>query len=299
MKKLFLFIFLFGSFISRGQTQRTDFQLFNNEGENYKTYVKIENENYTSYSSSHLKSKSVVKIKINSFREGRNFISLLYQYQVVADTFLLQGANNMDDFINLNHPSKIPFKTNEIWTFYTRNDSLFRYDVSETNRNFNDNLPRHNIVSYFIYSDSLILAKNYFLRNTHFKKYSTDSILVNLNPRVLKRYYLRWEKDYLLISRQNDSIHSFSNDSIIYEEMEYQFNVEPFWKTIFYLTGGEGPIYSFEVFEAEEKPLKWKYNHRKQEEFKNEFEFDDKDRVTKIEYFKNQNLYKILKIKYY
>ena len=38
--------------------------------------------------------------------------------------------------------------------------------------------------------------------------------------------------------------------------MEYQFNVEPFWKTIFYLTGGEGPIYSFEVFEAEEKPLK-------------------------------------------
>ena len=81
--------------------------------------------------------------------------------------------------------------------------------------------------------------------------------------------------------------------------MEYQFNVEPFWKTIFYLTGGEGPIYSFEVFEAEEKPLKWKYNNRKQEEFKNEFEFDDKDRVTKIEYFKNQNLYKILKIKYY
>lgn len=281
-----------------GLAQRTEFNVFNSKGEHYKTYIKTVNDNSTSYTRYYYhKGKSIKNITITTSDELLNFKRYIFEYRYIEDTLKIRDAQNINQFVKKNDLSSQNFKTREIWTLYVRNDSLFRYDLSEYDPN-RKGIPRFTQFHYFNYADSLLEVESYFLKFTHLEQFSKDSILIKKDGDLLIRYYLRWKKPYIFTSQKKDSLWTFGNDSIIYSEVVYEYNKEPFWKRLYLMTGGEGPIYHFEVIDMEEKLVKWKYDYVIKSKDQNEIKYDEKGRPVIVEYYQNEQLVKTIKIKY-
>lgn len=290
-----LIIFLFSI---QGMAQRTEFYGLNSEGKHFKTYVKIKSGNTTSYTSYFIKGRSIRNITVKTSEENWDFKRYIFEYSYIEDTTQIKDAENIDQFVKWNDPSNLTFKTREIWTFYVRNDSLFRYDLSEYSPTFKG-IPRFTQFTYFDYSDSLVELNSYFLKFTKYEQFSKDSILVLENGDLLQRYSLRWEKSPPFISQKLDSIWLFKSDSVIYYELIYEYNREPFWRKLYLMTSGEGPIYNFEIIDMEDKLFKRKYDYINQLKYENKVKLDEKGRLLRIDKFKNEELLQTIRIKYF
>lgn len=297
--KLSFIIFLFLiSIFSIGQTKRVEYQVFNAKGKHYLTYVKLVDGNTTSYTSYYHNSNLIKNITIRISEEDSNFKRYIYEYSYTEDTSQIKKAKSINKYVKKNDPTDLVFKTRETWTYYAKNDSLFRYDLSEYNPS-KRGIPRFSQIHYVNYSDSLIKIDHYFVKFTNFEKYASDSIIVGKENLLLTAYYLRWENPRGYTSQLKDSIWSFGYDSIKYSDVVYEYDNQHFWKRLYNMTGGEGAIYHFDAIAIDEKLTKWRHNYVKNEDSHNEFEYDSKGRIIKIISFKQQDLIETFKIIYH
>jgi len=279
--------------------QRTEYQVFNEDGFHYQTYIKIAEKNKVSFTNYNLNNKYIYNITIDTTFDSKNKKRLKYQYNYVADKSQLKSAKTIKKFVNRNEPLNLKFKNRENWTYFITNDTLYRYDLEESVSDLN-NSPSFTLFSYFEYLDSSIVVENYSIGTKNFEYYSTDSILIKNDGNFFKRFHFRfdWDKEYILNLNINDSIYTYSNDEKKYTDITYLYNNDPFWKKIYYLTAGEKAIYYFDVIDFENKLLKSKYDYLDDIQYRNEIIYDLKNRISEIRFYKNENLYKTIKINY-
>lgn len=279
------------------QVRRTVYNYFNTDGDNDSRIVELSENNKTTYTSYSAKSQSICRISIREEKERNSFKRVIYDYSYIEDSAQLKSAKNFNAFVKKNAPERLRFKIRETWTFYIKNDSLFRFDLSEYDPVFMGS-PRATQVCYVTYDSNRIVMSHNFLEQTEIENYAKDSIISSGNGRDFKRYYLRWDPPSIYKTECNDSTCVYSNDSLRYSEICYLYDNEPYWRRIFLMNGSEGAIYRFRAIELKDKVYKWKYDYRRKCRYDNKFEFDDNGRITKIILSKDNVLRQTLLIDY-